>query len=76
MNDLSRTEIAEIDKKYLDDVEPGRETYPYKSPFIQQIMLMRNKKIYEKLSLHASKETGLHISITLPRGTKLKVKTP
>jgi hypothetical protein len=77
MPDISRTELSNLDKAFLGEVKTTRrgKTNPYKSPLVQRLASVRNKKMYEKFTSHASKETGLLFMIDLPRGKILREKT-
>ena len=67
---INRSELAKIDKEFLDQLYPNRRSDPYQSPLIQRVGFLRNKKLYERIKKHTAKATGLSFLIDRPRGNK------
>jgi hypothetical protein len=67
---ITRTELADIDKEFLLQLYPGRKSAPYQSPLIQRVAFSRNKKLYDRIKEHTLKSTGLSFMIDRPRANK------
>ena len=68
---ITRTELAQIDKDFLDQLRPNRKSDPYQSPLQQRLAFTRNKKLYERLKNNTTKSTGLSFMVDRPRGKAL-----
>jgi hypothetical protein len=68
---ITRTELAQIDKDFLDELRPDRKSDPYQSPLQTRLAFTRNKKLYERLKNNTLKATGLSFMVDRPRGESL-----
>jgi hypothetical protein len=67
---ISRTELASIDRDFLKSIYPEKEYRPNQSPLHTRVAFSRNKKLYERIKKHTAKVTGLAFMIDKPRGNK------